>query len=114
MLTYALVAFAIAAASGLILAASVLRGKLAPWSLSLVHAALGALGLILLIGAVLNGSGPLPQIALVILLVVALVGFYLASVHLRGKLGPKAVVIVHALVAVTGVLILASAAFALI
>src|SRR3546814_17113300 len=39
MLVYAVIAFAIAAVGGLILAASVLRGQLAPWALSLVHAA---------------------------------------------------------------------------
>ncbi len=45
ILTYALIAFA-AALIGLVLAASVLRDALAPWALSLVHAALGATGLI--------------------------------------------------------------------
>ena len=114
MLGYALTSFAVAAVGGLILAASVLRGKLASWALSLVHAALGALGLILLIGAVMQGGGRTAQIALAILLVVALVGFYLASVHLRGKPGPKTVVVIHALAAVTGVLVLAGATFALI
>lgn len=114
MLTYALIAFAVGAVGGLILAASVLRGRLASWALSLVHAALGALGLILLIVAVMQGGGGAAQIALAILLVVALVGFYLASVHLRGKPGPRAVVVIHALAAVTGVVVLAGAAFSLI
>ena len=45
MLTYALLIFAIAAVGGLVLAASVLRGRLAPWALSIVHALLGATGL---------------------------------------------------------------------
>lgn len=114
MLTYALVSFVVAAVGGLILAASVLRGQLAPWALSLVHAALGALGLILLVTAVIQGAGQTARIALAVLLVVALVGFYLASVHLRGKPGPKAVVVIHALAAVAGVVVLAGAAFSLI
>lgn len=114
MLNYALIVFTIAAVGGLILAASVLRGRLAPWALSLVHAGLGAVGLILTVMAVLGGAGGVVPIALGILVVAALGGFYLASVHLRGTPGPKAVVVIHALAAVTGVVLLAGAAFSLI
>lgn len=114
MLNYALISFAVAAVGGLVLAASVLRGRLAPWLLSLVHAALGALGLVLTLMAVLNGSSGAVSLALGILVVAALGGFFLASFHLRGEPGPKAVVVVHALAAVTGVVILAAAAFSLI
>ena len=39
----------------------------------------------------------------------ALGGFYLASLHLRGTVAPKAVVLVHAGVAVAGFLTLLSA-----
>ena len=114
MLNYALITFLIAAVGGLILAASVLRGRLAPWALSLVHAGLGAVGLILTVVAVFNGAGGVVPIALGILVLAALGGFYLASVHLRGTPGPKAVVVIHALAAVTGVVLLAGAAFSLI
>jgi len=114
MLNYALIVFAVAAVGGLILAASVLRGRLAPWALSLVHAGLGAVGLILTVVAVLGGAGGVVPIALGVLVVAALGGFYLASVHLRGTPGPKAVVVIHALAAVTGVVLLAGAAFSLI
>ncbi len=114
MLNYALIVFAIAAVGGLILAASVLRGRLAPWALSLVHAGLGAVGLIFTVLAVLGGAGGVVPIALGVLVVAALGGFYLASVHLRGKPGPRAVVVIHALAAVTGVVLLAGAAFSLI
>lgn len=108
MLLYALIVFAIGATGGLIMALGfVLRGNLAPWALSLLHAALGALGLVLLIiGAV---SSPIPQaalIALLVLVVAALGGFYLASIHLRGQIAPKAIVFVHAGVAVIGFLTL--------
>ena len=57
MLTYALIVFAIAAVGGLVLASSVLRGKLAPWALSILHALLGATGLVLLLLEVMRGSG---------------------------------------------------------
>ena len=47
MLKLAVLIFAIGATGGLILASSVLRGRLASWGLSLLHAALGATGLVL-------------------------------------------------------------------
>lgn len=109
MLTYALVIFAIAAVGGLILAAHVLRGKFAPWALSLLHALLGATGLVLLIAVLLQGAAPQRVIAgFALLLVAALGGFFLASFHLRKQLPPKAVVVIHAGVAVTGFLTLLS------
>ncbi len=113
MLVTALVCFLVAALGGLALASFVLRGRLAPWALSLLHAALGAAGLVLVILAVLNGADA-ARIALVVLLVTALGGFFLASFHLRGRPGPKPVVVLHALLAVTGVALLANAAFALV
>ena len=113
MLTYALIVFAIAAVGGLLLASSVLRGKLAPWALSIGHALLGATGLILLIATVLQGSTPgRVTAALGLLVVAALGGFYLASLHLRGTVAPKAVVFIHAGVAVAGFLTLLSAVLA--
>lgn len=114
MLNYALLVFAIAALGGMLLAASVLRGKLAPWALSVVHALLGATGLGLLLVMLLQGAASTRVVAaLGLLAVAALGGFYLASIHLRGKLPPKAVVLLHAGLAVAGFLTLLSAALAL-
>ena len=105
MLKLAILIFAIGAVGGLILAGSVLRGRLAPWALSLLHAALGATGLILTGIVVLQGAeegaGIVP-IALLILVVAALGGFFLASFHYRKQLPPAAVVVVHAVVALAG------------
>lgn len=109
MLNYAILIFAIAAIGGLLLASSVLRNKLAPWALSIVHALLGAAGLIVLIVMVLQGSAPgRLTAALGLLVLAALGGFFLASFHMRGKIAPKAVVFVHAGVAVIGFLTLLS------
>lgn len=109
MLTYALIVFAIAAVGGLILAAHVLRGKFAPWALSVLHALLGAAGLVLLIVLLVQGSAPQRvMIGLVLLIVAALGGFFLASFHLRKTLPPAAVVVIHAGVAVAGFLTLLS------
>lgn len=110
MLNYALIAFAIAAVGGLLLAASVLRNKLAPWALSLVHALLGAAGLGFVIVALMRGAGQMVLIGFVILAVAALGGFYLASLHLKGRIAPKAIVAVHAVAAVAGFLTLLGAA----
>lgn len=110
MLNYAILVFAIGALGGLLLAASVLRGKLAPWALSIVHALLGATGLVMLIVIVLQGAAPgRVTAALALLVLAALGGFYLASMHFRGKIAPKAVVFIHAGVAVAGFLTLLSA-----
>jgi hypothetical protein len=110
MLIYALIVFAIAALGGLTLAAYVLRGRLAPWPLSLLHAALGAIGLLLLIYAALTtGISGTVLAALVILVIAALGGFYLASIHLRKEVAPRSVVFIHAGAAVIGFLTLLGA-----
>jgi hypothetical protein len=108
MVVYALIVFAIGALGGLALAGMyVLQGRLAPWPLSLVHAALGAIGLLLLIYAALTtGISGAVLTALVILVIAALGGFYLASIHLRGELAKKPVVFIHAGAAVIGFLTL--------
>ena len=114
MLVYALIAFGIGALGGLVLAGSVLRGQLAPWAISLLHAALGATGLVLLIVALANGAGNPVRVAFGLLLAAALGGFFLASFHLRKVLPPAGVVFLHALLAVTGFLTLAGAALGMI
>ncbi len=52
-------------------------------------------------------------LALILLLVAALGGFFLASYHVRKVPGPKAVVLIHAAVAATGVVLLAGGAYRL-
>lgn len=109
MLTWALIVFAVAALGGLVLASHVLRGKFAPWVLSLGHAALGALGLILLLVILIQGSAAQRVlIGFVLLVIAALGGFFLASFHLRKQLPPKPVVAIHGAVAVIGFLTLLS------
>lgn len=109
MLTYAIIIFAVAALGGLVLAKNVLSGKLAPWPLSILHALLGAAGLVILVLMVINGAGAgRITAALALLVVAALGGFFLASFHLREKIAPKGIVMVHAGVAVVGFLILLS------
>lgn len=114
MLNIAILVFAIGAVGGLILANSVLRGRMASWALSLLHAALGATGLVLTAIVVLGGSHEVAKIvpiALLILVVAALAGFFLASFHARKASPPRPAVIAHAGVAVVGFLLLVGGAF---
>jgi hypothetical protein len=113
MLSSAVIVFAIAAVGGLILVVHVLRDRFAPWLVSILHALLGAAGLVLVLLAVVGGAGgSLILAALLTLVVAALGGFFLASFHLRKLLPPKAVVIVHALVAIVGFGLLVVGVFA--
>lgn len=112
MIIYAAILFAITALGGLYLAGHVLRDRFAPWAVSLLHAGLGALGLLLLIAALVQGStSKAILIGFVILLVAALGGFFLASFHLRRSLPPKTAMVAHAGVAVVGFLTVLSQAF---
>ena len=112
MIIYAVIVFAIAALGGALPAGHVLRDRIAPCVVSLLHAGLGALGLILLIAALVQGTASQAVlVGFVILLVAALVGFVLASLHLRKSLPPKAVVVAHAGVAVVGFLTIMSQVF---
>lgn len=107
MLKYALLVFLIAAMGGLFMATFVLRGKLAPWAVSLLHAFLGATGLVLLITGIMLGGGGTPAMAaLAVLVVAALLGFYLASIHYGKQVARKKLVLTHAGVAVLGVALL--------
>src|SRR5690348_9954680 len=117
MLKIAVLIFAIGALGGLILASSVLRGKLAPWALSIVHMLLGATGLVLTALVVLGGSEAgkgLVPVALLFLVVAALEGFYLASIHVKKEVAKPGIVITHAAFAVIGFLLLVGATFNLI
>lgn len=110
MLLYALIVFLVGACGGLVLASFVLRGKLAPWAVSLLHAMLGATGIILLTTAILlDNVGTLPVVALCVFVVTACFGFYLASMHYGKRVAMKRVVLTHASFAITGALLLIAA-----
>lgn len=113
MLITAIVIFALAAVGGLIMAVRRFQGKQAPWPLSILHALLGAAGLVLVLIAVMKGAAGYVLAALIVLAIAALGGFFLASFHARRTLAPKAVVVIHALVAVAGFLLLVGVALGL-
>ncbi len=102
MLVYALILFAVAALIGLIMAASVLRGRLAPWFLSLLHLVLGASGLFLVYQTFAGGEERI-MTAFALLVTAAVLGLYLALQHVRGVVASKAVVFLHFLLGAAGV-----------
>lgn len=111
-LIYAAILFALGALGGLFMAVRSFTGKSIPAGVAALHGIFGASGLVLLIVGVLAGlGGGAARIALVVLLAAALGGFYLLSFHLRKQRHPRAVIVVHALVAVTGFLTLVVAIF---
>ena len=117
MLQGAVIVFVIGALGGVGLASFVLRGQLAMWPLSMLHALVGATGLVLTALVVFGHGEPVPPyagLALLILLLTALGGFFLASYHHRNQPGPRSVVLFHAAAAIVGVSLLAAGAFHLV
>jgi hypothetical protein len=105
METIALVLFAVAALIGLFLAVRHFRGQPLPLPVAFLHGVAAASGLVLVAAAFLEGAQAL-RLALILLVVAALGGFFLLSFHLRGKPLPSPVVVLHALLAVSGVVAL--------
>lgn len=109
-LMIAAVLFALGALGGLFMAVRSFSGQSIPVPVAVAHGLAGATGLVLLLYAVVMGmGGGTARIALAVLLVAALGGFYLLSFHIRKERHPKAVIVVHALVAVVGFLTLLTA-----
>ncbi|HEY3586009.1 MAG TPA: hypothetical protein VGK85_02605 [Myxococcaceae bacterium] len=107
MLT-ALVLFAIAALGGVTMAVMRFRGaERPPTALALLHGAFAAAGIIVLIVAMLSTPNPAQaRTALVLFIVAALGGFYLFAQHVQKRALPIPVILVHALIAVIGFLVL--------
>jgi hypothetical protein len=87
------------------------------WKSVLADALLAATGLVLTALVLLGKGGeaapPHTGLALLLLLAAAFVGIYLVTFHTRRRPGPKPVVLIHAGVAVVGVVLLAGGAFRL-
>jgi hypothetical protein len=115
MLTYAVVILLIGASGGAVLARFVLTGRFAPWGLSLLHAALGVVGFVLVLIAVLgNPFSPPLILAIALLTATALLGLYMASRHYRRMLPAKLLVVTHASFALTFLLVLCGTVFGIL
>ena len=103
--------FLVAALFGLYMAARVFGGNLPPWIAVIGHGVLAASGLAVLLYALFVGAESTPVvIGAVLLVIAALGGFFMFSYQLRKALPPKAIVVVHALAAVAGVVCLLASA----
>lgn len=81
----------------------------------ILHGALAATGLLVLLYALFAGAQAAPvMVGAVLLVIAALGGFFMFSYQLRKAPPPKAVVIVHALAAVLGVVCLLGNALGLV
>jgi hypothetical protein len=107
-MTAAIVILALAAVGGVALALQRFKGGSNPsLGVAAIHGLAAAVGLVLVLVAVLGGSAASPApVGLVLLVLAALGGFVLIAQHLRGKLIPMGLVVGHALAAVAGFVVL--------
>jgi hypothetical protein len=105
--------FALAAVMGLVIAVAIFNKKPStPKPAVIAHGIFGATALVLLLYFVMQNPDNSPKTSLILFVIAALGGFFLLYNDLKKKPGPFSVVIIHALIAVTGfVLLLAFALF---
>ena len=104
--------FTLAALGGAFLAIQALRQNQLPMIVSVVHGIIGALGIVVLIFAILSGEGGARAIgALCTFVGAAIAGFYLFSFHFREQVPPKEMVGIHAVVAITAYGLLLTSVF---
>lgn len=107
MTLYAILLFALAALGGVYLAALHLQGREVSIGVALGHGLSAALGLVLLIVAVVQGGASgLAGISLALFVAAALGGFYLFFLHTQGRELPAGLIAVHGLAAAVAFLLL--------
>jgi hypothetical protein len=107
MIVTSIVLFLIAALGGLYMAARIFGGNLPPWAVVIIHGVLAASGLLVLLYALFTGVlAATIVIGAILLVIAALIGFFMFSYQLRKLAPPKAAVVLHAAVAVIGVVCL--------
>ena len=107
MVGTAAVVFGLAALGGIAMAALHFSKKPLPLPLAIAHGLAAATGLVLLIIAVATGAtATLVVTSLVLFIIAALGGFTLFSFYMRRQPLPSALVVGHALLAVSGFVVL--------
>lgn len=114
MLWVSIACFAVAALGGAFLGTTRVRSEAnPPMPIALVHGALAAAGLVLLLVHVVSSGYPtLASISAGLFGVAALGGFVLFATHLKGKLISAGLVGVHAVAAVAGFVLLLAGVWA--
>lgn len=113
--TWAIILIAVAAAIGLYMAVNHFRGRTPPKAVhAILHGGLAVGGAVLaLLGVHDMGYGTLHTWALVLFAIAAAGGLFLAGQHMSQVRLSNRVVVIHALVAVTGFVVLLAAVFLL-
>jgi hypothetical protein len=107
MVMTAIVLFLVAALFGIYMAMRIFGGALPPWAAVILHGLLAASGLAVLLYALYTGAqSTMLLVGTGLLVVAALGGFVMFSYQLRKAPPPKALVVIHALAAVAGVVVL--------
>jgi len=104
MIYAAIVIFLIAAAFGLMIASAIIRNQPTPKPIVYIHGLLGALALSLIVIYVIKNPDNNPMVSLMLLIIAALGGFVLFARDMSKKPGPVALVVIHAIMAVSGVI----------
>ena len=104
ILADALLLFSVAAVGGIVMAVFVFTNRNPPIGLAIVHSGLALTALVLAVwSADMPASSPLVVYGLVLLIFAAFGGVFLTDYQLRGEPQPKLVMVVHAVIAVSGV-----------
>jgi hypothetical protein len=102
MLKLAILFFILAATFGVVILTSILRDRSTSKSVIFTHGGFAAIGLVLLILAVIKSTGTAPILSLVLLAGAALGGLTLFSMYMFKKPIPKGLVLAHPLIAIIG------------
>jgi len=106
MLYTSVALFALAAVAGFIVIRAVWQKKETPKAAVFAHGTLAALGLVLLVVYALQNPQNFPQLSLILFVAAALGGFYLFARDMRKSVVPVSVAAIHALIAVSGFVVL--------
>lgn len=111
MLNIAIGLFLLAAVGGIVMATQIFRGRTPAVAIAALHGPLAAIALLMVFWLWMqSGASQVMSIGLGVLVLAAFGGFFLLSFHVRNKPHPKPVVVLHALLAVSGVVALLIAA----
>ncbi len=102
MLFTAIVLFLIAAVFGLMTLIAVLKNNPTSRPTVLIHGAVAAIALLIVLVATVQATGPAPVASLILFLIAAAGGFILFAVDLQKKPLPKWLALVHPVVAALG------------
>jgi len=104
MLITAIILFAVAAIFGLVCLVPILQNKPTLKPAVFIHGALAAVGLVLLLIAVVNGTGPINS--LLIFIAAAVGGFIMFALDIQKKSIPKILALGHPILAAVGLVLL--------